>query len=114
LFKKLNLAFRRGSLGVLATLRAIFFSSRKDAEAQRNCGPLGLTSGGLCGLAALQPVRSGGRLIYFLFYSRNDAEKQRNCGPLGLTSGGLCGLAALRALFFFFFSQRRKEIVVVK
>jgi hypothetical protein len=31
-----------------------FFYSRKDTETQRNGGALGLTSGGLCGLAALR------------------------------------------------------------
>jgi hypothetical protein len=47
------------------------FSSRKDAESQRNCDRLGLTSGDLAGFA---------REILFI-YSRKGAESQRNCGP---------------------------------
>jgi len=58
---KSNPPIRRGgqALGVLARLtrppRRILFSSRKDAETQRNCSPLGKTfrRGGL-------PLRLGG------------------------------------------------------
>jgi hypothetical protein len=90
----------------------LFFSSRKDAEAQRNCGLLGLTSGGLCGFPTLRAI--------LFFYSRKGAETQRNCGFLGLTSGGLCGFPTLQPapqncgeLFFFFFSQRRRDLPAV-
>jgi hypothetical protein len=78
----------------LAALRAILFSSRKDAETQRNCGALGLTSGGLSVLAASRAKN--------FFYSRKDAETQRNCGALGMTfrRGGLALQLGASSSFF--------------
>jgi hypothetical protein len=65
-------------------LRALFFfSSRKDAKPQRNCGPLGMTfrRGGLA-------LRLGGfaRLIIFLAKTHRggqDAKTQRGRIPFG-------------------------------
>jgi hypothetical protein len=88
--------------------------------AQRNNGPLGMTSGaichlsrritgacsaeirvrrgGLCGFAALRPAPKNCGATNILFSSRKDAEAQRKGGAIGMTfrSGGqVCGLDQL-------------------
>ena len=107
----------------MVALRAIFFSSRKDAEAQRNCGPLGLTSGGLCGLATLRAK------YFFLFLAKTQSRKEIVPNSLRLPYFAACpprrtGLAALQpapqnygapySFFAFFFRKGAKRIVVVK
>jgi len=78
-------------IGVFPTLRDLFFLflSRKAAKPQRNCGPLGKTSGGLC------------------YLSRRIA---------GACHAELLGPSLLCELFFFLFfllakAPSRKEIV---
>jgi hypothetical protein len=56
---------------MIAALRGdIFFSSRKGAEAQRNCGLIDLTSGGLGGFAAL-------RAKYFFYFLLSQSPPRR-------------------------------------
>ncbi len=95
LLAKAQSRIRRGGLCGLAALQpapqnygapySFFFfllakaqSPACGRQAQRNCGPLGMTfrRGGL-------PLRLHyfARLIFFLFFSRKGAEAQRNCGP---------------------------------
>ena len=63
-------------LCAFASLRELFFFSRKNAEtcpprwAQRNCDPLGLTSGGLGGLAALRA------LFFFFILEKTQRRKE--------------------------------------
>ena len=85
--------------------RRIFYS-RKGAKTQRNSGPLGLTSGGLGGLATLRAI----------FFSCKAAEPQRNSSQFFAPSL-LCSLPRRiagppRRIFFRAEAQRRKKIVV--
>ncbi len=78
------------------------FSSRKDTETclsswvQWSCGPLGLASGGLGGLATLEPAPQNCGSAAADFFSRKDAEPQRNSCQFFAPS-------LLCELFFFFF-----------
>jgi hypothetical protein len=76
---------RRGqALGVFSHA-ILFFSSRKGAEAQRNCQSTSrpprilacLPAGGLCGLASLRPApqNCGAPYSFFLFYYRRAAKE---------------------------------------
>lgn len=102
--------------GGLGDFACPFFSSRKDAEPQRNTRLLTTFYFGeisiYCSRGVL-PRRTVGQYAnrksslnspfapeeQYLFFA------QRNYGPLGMTSGGLCGLASLRALFFFLLAK---------
>lgn len=91
-------------------LRAQFlFSSRKGAETQRNCGALGLTSGGLGFFA-----RS---ILFFLLAKHTLAVRAKRparwggCKEIVSPSLRLCGFVSY--LFFLLAkTQSRKEIVV--
>jgi hypothetical protein len=89
--------------------KTYFFSSRKDAEPQRNCGALGLTFR-RGGLAPLRPPRrlapqNCGDFFLFFFSQRSKDAKEGNsaliCLPEAFASLRLC-----ETYSFFSFSRK--------